>query len=180
MHGRLLALQKGRPTLRASDGVGQGPGENFRRLIQPLLASLRSQAFLLPSFLKSKLFLPGIEEVWATSLKFPAAGAALAEAEDAESEAEPFALGTGAGPEASPMEAAVVALTQIVAHLAKQKKKAEKTPSLEAALDRAEGFSLLGEAGSSSSSGGGRSKAAAYRILKDTLTRGAFPHLRSH
>ena len=74
--------------------------------------------------------------------KSPAAGAAFAESE-----------GTGAGPEASPMEAAVVALTQIVADLAKQKKQAEKTPLLEAALDRAEGFSLLGEAGSSSSSG---------------------------
>ena len=68
------------------------------------------------------------------------------------------------------MEAAVVALTQIVADLAKQKKKAEKAPSLEAALDRAEGFTWLGEGGSSSSSGS-RSKTAAYRILRDTLTR---------
>ena len=68
-----------------------------------------------------------------------------------------------------PMEAAVLALTKIVSELA-GKKKAEKASSLEAALDRAEGFGTSVE-GSLSSSSAGRSKAAAHRLLKETLVR---------
>ena len=68
-----------------------------------------------------------------------------------------------------PIEAAVVALTKIVSELA-GKKKSEKASSLEAALDKAEGFGPSVEGGLSSSSAG-RSKAAAHRLLKETLVR---------
>ena len=63
----------------------------------------------------------------------------------------------------------VVALTKIVADLA-GKKKSEKASSLEAALDKAEGFGPSSDEGFSSSSAG-RSKAAAHRLLKETLVR---------
>ena len=71
-------------------------------------------------------------------------------------------------PASQPIEAAVVALTKIVSELA-GKKKSEKASSLEAALDKAEGFGPSVEGGLSSSSG--RSKAAAHRLLKETLVR---------
>ena len=69
---------------------------------------------------------------------------------------------------ASPIEAAVVNLTKIVSELSKGRRTADAhaTP-LERALDRAEGFSASAEGSSGSS--GGRSKSAAYRILRDTL-----------
>ena len=72
-------------------------------------------------------------------------------------------------PASQPIEAAVVALTKIVSELA-GKKKSEKASSLEAALDKAEGFGPSVEGGLSSSSAG-RSKAAAHRLLKETLVR---------
>ena len=69
-----------------------------------------------------------------------------------------------------PVEAAVVALTKIVARLAKSKSKSEAGSKLEAALDRAEGGASSTEFGGSASSGG-RSKGAALRVLKEALTR---------
>ena len=66
----------------------------------------------------------------------------------------------------SPVEAAVVNLTKIVGELAKAKHTPAKGSDLERALDKAEGFAQPGEAVGSS---GGRSKSAAFRILKETL-----------
>ena len=66
----------------------------------------------------------------------------------------------------SPVEAAVVNLTKIVGELAKAKHTPAKGSDLERALDKAEGFAQSGEAIGSS---GGRSKSAAFRILKETL-----------
>ena len=71
-------------------------------------------------------------------------------------------------PASQPIAAAVVAVTKIVADLA-GKKKSDKASSLEAALDKAEGFGPTAEG--SFSSFFSRSKAAAHRLLKETLVR---------
>ncbi|CAE7732556.1 unnamed protein product, partial [Symbiodinium necroappetens] len=73
----------------------------------------------------------------------------------------------GAGVASSPVEHAVVALTKIVSELSRGRRGPDKT-NLEAALDRAEGFST-GAEGSLSSSSGSRSKSTAYRVLKDAV-----------
>ncbi|CAE7429857.1 CALS7 [Symbiodinium sp. CCMP2592] len=68
----------------------------------------------------------------------------------------------------SPIEAAVVSLTKIVGELAKSRKALDaNSTALERALDRAEGFGASAEPGALGS--GGRSKGAAYRLLRETL-----------
>ncbi|CAE7631019.1 unnamed protein product, partial [Symbiodinium microadriaticum] len=108
---------------------------------------------------------------------FPAGGGALASEGLASGLQSPAASSGGALDEpqacdemtgASPVEAAVLSLTKIVKELAKSKKGPDQGSSLERALDRAEGFGAAAD--SSVSSSGGRSKAAAYRILREALT----------
>ena len=74
-----------------------------------------------------------------------------------------------AGATADPVQAAVVALTSIVKELAKNKQEAARAPTLETALDRAEGSSA--SSGLLEGSSASRSKAAAYRILRESLTK---------
>ena len=67
------------------------------------------------------------------------------------------------------VETAVVALTKIVAELAKGKRgNSDKSGGLEAALDRAEGLAS-GSSDPSGGSSGSRSRAAAFRLLQNAL-----------
>ena len=91
---------------------------------------------------------------------------ALSESEDdgiAEEEA-----GDAADAEAgdsAPVEKAVIQLTKLVSHLSKQRAKPK---GIEGIFEKLDGVSL--EASSSAGDGGGRSKAVAYKKLKQALT----------
>ena len=102
---------------------------------------------------------------------FPAAARepALDEGSDFEGSQAAGAEGQLAPPSGPPIEQAVVVLTGLMKQLVHDKRKpSDRAASLEAALDVAEGASL-GEPSSSSSSG--RSKGAAYRLLRDSLEK---------
>ena len=105
-------------------------------------------------------------------LDFPAAKHAVGEggAEVVGSSAEEDeALGETPGPaNADPMQAAVLALTAIVKHLQKGRPREAASSSLQNALDKAE-VSLHADGSTGLSSGSSRSKAAAYRLLKEAL-----------
>ena len=103
---------------------------------------------------------------------FPDAGAGLgdgdARSDFAGSEAAP-SEGAGRAPAGAPIEDAVVTLTGLMKELMKDRaRQSDRALTLESALDRAESSSWDGSGGSGSSS---RSKAAAYRVLRESLKK---------
>ena len=100
--------------------------------------------------------------------------AAAAEAEPGEGSDFGGSQGLGlegqtSAPSGPPVEQAVVVLTNLMKQLVQEKRRSpDRATSLEAALDVAEGASLGEAAGPSTS---GRSKGAAYRILRDSLEK---------
>ena len=103
---------------------------------------------------------------------FPDAGAGLgdgdARSDFAGSEAAP-SEGAGRAPAGAPIEDAVVTLAGLMKELMKDRaRQSDRALTLESALDRAESSSWDGSGGSGSSS---RSKAAAYRVLRESLKK---------
>ena len=88
---------------------------------------------------------------------------ALSESEEEEVE-EIVGADIGAAGEGAPVEKAVIQLTKLVSQLSKQKAKPK---GIEGIFERFDGAG--GDAGTSAASGGSRSKAAAYKKLKQSL-----------
>lgn len=89
---------------------------------------------------------------------------ALSESEEEEAAEEVVADDGVIAGDGAPVEKAVIQLTKLVSHLSRQKTRPK---GIEGIFEKLEGASV--DAGSSAGSGGSRSKAAAYKKLKQAL-----------